>query len=107
MSSLSDLDMCIQEYCQNLEAKLRMQFPDSGTQFVYEAGRKYVKIISQSMYGASQGSRSSHSFVVIGDQGEFKHGDILKANSWKAPATNFARGNVLTGNYITISPYGI
>lgn len=103
MSVLSDLDMCIQEYCKNLEKKLRMQFPDTQTTFVYEAGRKYVKIINT--HNGNQ--MSSHSFVVIGDQGKFKHGDILKANSWKAPATNFARGNVLTGNYSTISPYGI
>ncbi len=103
MSVLSDLDMCIQEYCENLEKKLRMQFPDTQTTFVYEAGRKYVKIINT--HNGNQ--MSSHSFVVIGDQGKFKHGDILKANSWKAPATNFARGNVLTGNYSTISPYGI
>jgi hypothetical protein len=28
-----------------------------------------------------------------------KEGDILKCASWKAPALNFIRGNILEGNY--------
>lgn len=105
MSAFSELDYAISEYCRDLERKLYAQFPGSDTQYVYEAGRKYVKIISQSAYG--QHNRSSHSYVVIGDQGKFKHGDILKSASWNTPAKNFARGNVLTGNYQHISPFGI
>jgi hypothetical protein len=34
---------------------------------------------------------------MLDDDGKFKRGDILKAASWKAPAKNFSRGNVLTG----------
>jgi hypothetical protein len=49
----------------------------------FEEGNKYVKIVS-----VSWGSRSVHSFV------EKATGDIWKAASWKAPARNFARGNV-------------
>jgi len=103
MSQFSELDLAISEYCRTLEKRLYAQFPGSDTQFVYEIGKKYVKIINQ--YNGAQ--MSSHSFVVIGDQGKFKHGDILKSASWKAPAKNFARGNVLTGDYATISPFGI
>ena len=104
MSQFSDLDLSISEYCRNLEKKLYAQFPGSDTQFVYEIGKKYVKIISESTkFGQS---RSSHSYVVIGDQGKFKNGDILKSASWTAPTKNFSRGNVLTGNYEHISPYG-
>ena len=104
MSAMSDLNDSICEYCRHLEKKLYAQFPGTDTQFVYEIGKKYVKIISESTkFGQS---RSSHSYVVIGDQGKFKNGDILKSASWTAPAKNFSRGNVLTGNYEHISPYG-
>jgi len=102
MSAFSELDYAIGEYCRHLEKSLYARFPGSDIQYVFEAGKKYVKIISH--YGTQM---SSHSFVVIGDQGKFKNGDILKSASWKAPAKNFARGNVLTGNYENISPFGV
>ena len=50
----------------------------------FEEGSKYVKVVSVS----AGGSRSVHSFV------EKSTGNIWKAASWKAPAKNFARGNV-------------
>ena len=50
----------------------------------FAVGNKYVKVITVS----AGGSRSVHSFV------DSKTGDIWKAASWKAPAKNFARGNV-------------
>ena len=53
-----------------------------------EAGNKYLKVIAGS---------SVHSFVCLQDNGKFKRGDILKPASWRGPATNFARGNVLDG----------
>tara|TARA_S200002703_G_scaffold153239_1_gene154565 strand:- start:861 stop:1154 length:294 start_codon:yes stop_codon:yes gene_type:complete len=49
-------------------------------------GKKYYKVI---------GHRSVHSFIVKQDDAKFRKGDILKAASWAAPATNFARGNIL------------
>lgn len=56
-----------------------------------EFGRKYAKIV---MNG------SAHSFIVMSDNDkEFKKGDVLKAASWAAPARNFPRGNVLSGNF--------
>lgn len=59
-----------------------------------EEGSKYIKVIS-----GNRGQRSVHSFIVKKEDGKFKAGDILKAASWAAPAKNFSRGNVLTGNF--------
>jgi hypothetical protein len=55
-----------------------------------DEGTKYLKVVSKG---------SVHSFIVIKADSKFKNGDILKAASWAAPARNFTRGNVLTGNF--------
>ena len=55
-----------------------------------EEGSKYIKVITGS---------SVHSFIVKKDGGKWKAGDILKAASWRSPATNFKRGNILEKNY--------
>lgn len=57
-------------------------------------GSKYLKVV-KNMYGDSD---SVHSFIVRTDIPKlgFVAGDILKAGTWKAPATNFSRGNVFT-----------
>lgn len=49
-------------------------------------GKKYIKIVSRnSVWG----------FIVNTENDtKFLYGDILKPASWKAPARNFARGNV-------------
>ena len=54
-----------------------------------EEGSKYIKIIcGTSVWG----------FINKGNK-KFKVGDILKAASWRAPAVNKARGNILEGGY--------
>ena len=53
-----------------------------------EEGNKYIKVVIK----AGQ-FISVHSFVVK-QNGKFKEGDILKAASWKSPATNYIRGNI-------------
>lgn len=57
-----------------------------------EFGSKYIKIVMGGVHSASV-----HSFIVLEDTGKFKRGDILKSASWRSPAKNFARGNVLEG----------
>ena len=51
-------------------------------------GKNYIKVIKDG---------SVHSFIVKNDGDKFKEGDVLKAASWNAPAKNFARGNIITG----------
>ena len=53
-------------------------------------GQKFIKVTNNG---------SVKAFVVKQDDGKFKMGDILKASSWRAPAKNSARGNVLEGGY--------
>ena len=53
---------------------------------VVMAGSKYLKVVIKG---------SVHSFIVAKPTPKFKVGDILMAKSFKAPATNFARGNIL------------
>ena len=71
-----DLEEHVQEFADGISVK---------------AGRKYIKIIKEnSVWG----------FVVNTDTDKkFRKGDILKAASWNAPATNQARGNILDGGY--------
>ena len=53
-------------------------------------GKKYIKIVRD---------RGVFAFVMKEDSGKFKKGDILKPSSFRAPALNSGRGNVLTGQY--------
>ena len=39
---------------------------------------------------------------MLADDNKFKQGDILKSATWRGPARNFKRGNVLTGDYKNI-----
>lgn len=58
---------------------------------VFEFGKKYVRIV----HLRGQDQRSCAGFVICDNKHkEFALGTLLKAASWKAPATNKARGNV-------------
>ena len=61
----------------------------------YSDGSKYVKIITgNSVWG----------FVVrVHNDKKFRFGDILKPAGLKTPARNFARGNVVDGNFGGVS----
>lgn len=59
-----------------------------------EGGRKYLKITK------TMGNQEMvWGFVVREDTNKFRKGDILKAASWSAPATNKARGNIFDEDY--------
>ena len=61
----------------------------------YSDGSKYVKIITgNSVWGC---------VVRVHNDKKFRFGDILKPAGWKTPARNFARGNVIDGNFGGVS----
>lgn len=51
-----------------------------------ESGKRYARIV------ATGSQREAFGFV------DLTNGDVLKAASWKAPAKNFARGNINDAN---------
>ena len=57
----------------------------------FEPGSSYIKVVKSDLNGTNS---SVHSFIVNKAK-NFPLGAILKSASWKAPATNFARGNLL------------
>jgi len=96
----SDLDFGLLLYLDHL----RKDYGTNGyvnKEFSYEVGRKYIHVIM------SDNQRSSHSWVMLKDDKKFKRGDILKSASWNAPARNFKRGNVITGEYKHIRWCGV
>jgi len=68
--------------------------------FDFKGGMRYAKIIVTTQ-GLGAGQRSVFGFV------DMRSGDVLKAASWKAPAKNFARGNVHTTGLQGVGPHGI
>jgi hypothetical protein len=64
----------------------------------FEVGNKYIKVVKRD---------SVHSFIVRNDTGKFKAGDILKAASWKTPATNFVRGNLFEKTFDRVRWTGV
>lgn len=64
----------------------------------FEEGKKFIRVVHSNGV-----SRSSHTFIVLKDDAKFKRGDILKSASWASPAKNFARGNILRGDWSNVS----
>ena len=56
----------------------------------YSVGKKYIKFTSGNVVWG---------FVVLENDKKFQRGDILKAAGRSAPARNFARGNILNGDW--------
>lgn len=79
---------------------LTQMYADFCNALVAKPGKAYIKIVARN---------SSHSFVIMQDNPalKLKRGDILRAASWAAPATNFAHGNVLIDKYNSITWAGV
>ncbi len=114
---IRDFDLALVAYFDAMKADYSRMWKHGDTQFnpynitADKPGSKFVRIIQTS----SGGQRSSHSFIVLKDCEvtksaplyskkpkevlKLRAGDILKCASWKAPALNFVRGNILDGNY--------
>jgi len=72
---------------------------DFSDNLTFKFGSKYIKVMNKG---------SVHSFIVNTDKDiKFKEGDILMAASWKAPARNFARGNVFAPDTIKARWMGV
>jgi len=74
-------------------------FIDHGVEFAI--GKKYVKVTFKPWSSTKSTKKYTHSFI------DKTTGDIWKAATWKAPAKNFPRGNVLNNHYPTLRWTGI
>ena len=63
----------------------------------FKVGKKYIKFIS---------GKSVWGFVVLENDNKFMRGDILKPAGASTPARNFARGNILNGDFSRVQWMG-
>tara|TARA_B100000470_G_C19655258_1_gene330640 strand:- start:232 stop:633 length:402 start_codon:yes stop_codon:yes gene_type:complete len=91
----------IEDYCHFTETfdtvereKFRQAYVDG---IAYEKGHKYLKVINNDLMS---GGATVHSFINLANK-NFQYGDILKADGWKKPAVNKARGNIFEKFMIT------
>lgn len=72
-------------------AQRKLKEMRDGVSLKVKPGKKYIKIINDnSVWG----------FIVnVHDDKQFRFGDILMAASWKTPARNKPRGNVVDGDF--------
>ena len=75
--------------------KARIREFNSKLQF--KIGKKYIKFTTD---------RSVWGFVMLQDDDKFMKGDILKPAGFSTPARNFARGNILNGQFGSIQWMG-
>ena len=99
--SYSPLDQGLINYIRHLQADYEKRAGSCNKRYYYAIGTKYIHVIME------DNQRCSHSWVMRKDDKKFKEGDILKSAGWNAPARNFKRGNVITGDFKHITWPGI
>jgi len=102
-----DFDICVQEYVAHLQKDYDSKSSNKFIEFNYEYGRKYVHVMMHHVGEFSVNQRSSHSWIMMDDDKKFKRGDILKSATWRGPARNFGRGNIICGGYKHIKWAGV
>jgi hypothetical protein len=103
-----DMDMALTEYMDKIQLDYD-KFNSNFDQTVYKnkMPRLNVTINTGSKFYKVVVNKSVHSFVCKKAHDKWQVGDILKAASWKAPAKNFVRGNVLTQEYTSLRWSGV
>ena len=98
---MDKLNEALDGYVEHLQNNYNTTASGQFVNFSYEIGRKYVHVIMNHYhhFDGTPTQRSSHSWVMMADDKKFKFGDILKSATWRGPARNFARGNVLEGTF--------
>lgn len=76
--------------CTVIQAKQYANSEGSNPELTYDPGRKYIRVVS-----STWGQRSVFCFV------DSTNGNVLKADGWKKPALNFARGNIFDDKHGT------
>lgn len=97
----------IDNWLETLSVKSNQGVTGRTIKYVLEPGRKYVKVVREEYWASPEGSKriskSVHAFIEVAT------GDIYKAASWKAPAKNGARFNIVFDHDELIAacdPYG-
>lgn len=85
---MSDLHAKLDAFLIAAQAKVLADYPgevgERAPVLSLEPGKHYIRIVATSTGPA----RSAFGFI------DSTNGDVLKAAGWKAPAKNFARGNI-------------
>jgi len=102
MAQIDGFDAALEVFNTKLNALLdtyySINYPTQRPVITYEVGPKYVRVVRTSTHGQD---RSVYGFIAR------ETGALLKAASWKAPAKNFARGNIFKEGTAGMGPHSI
>ena len=97
---------CFEKYLEGVRAKVAEKMKEyknlEAPEVLFKVGSRYVKVYkAEKASDGSYTSRSVHSFI------DRTNGDVLKAETWKAPAKH-ARGNIYDADFglSRVSAYG-